>query len=183
VAAFALKYRLPKEDGSPYTDENVRQDGNRAVRLVRSRAAEFGIDPNRIGILGFSKGATVVNLIAYQKSNGDPSSSDPVERVSGRPNFEMMIYPGDPSPKVVTPDTGPAFLLCATDDEYKCDQVALDIYEKMRAANVPVEAHFIVRGKHAFNMGQRSPYAAIRAWPQRMADWLSDSGLLRRPAG
>lgn len=178
VTVFALKYRLPKEDKSPYSPENVRQDAYRAIRLVRSRAAEFQVDPKRIGILGFSAGGALVNMVAYDKAEGDPAAADPVERVSGRPSFLMMVYPGGGVPAVVPPDTPPAFLICATDDDYGCDKVTLDLYEKFRAAKVPVEAHFIVRGRHAFNMGDRSKYAAIRGWPQRMADWLGDSGFL-----
>lgn len=179
ITAFALKYRLPKEEHSPYSPDNVREDAYRAIRLVRSRAAEFGVDPNRIGILGFSAGGALVNMVAYGRGDGDPAAADPVDRVNGRPSFEMMVYPGGPAPSVVPADTPPAFLICATDDDYGCDKVTLDLYEKFRAANVPVEAHFIVRGRHAFNMGDRSQYAAIRGWPQRMADWLGDSGFLK----
>lgn len=179
VTVFALKYRLPKEKDSPYTLDNVRQDAYRALRLVRSRAAEFQVDPNRIGIMGFSAGGVVVNQVAYAKADGDPTAADLVERVSGRPDFEVIVYPGAPAPRWVTPDTGPAFLIAATDDEYGCDKVALDLYERFRAAKVPVEAHFIEHGKHAFNMGYRSPYSAIRSWPNLLADWLSDGGFLK----
>lgn len=182
VTVFALKYRLPKEAGSPYSLDSVRQDAYRAIRLVRSRSAEFQVDPNRIGILGFSAGGALVNMVAYAKADGDPAAADPVERVGGRPSFLMMVYPGGPAPQVVPADTPPAFLICATDDDYGCDKVTLDLYERFRAAKVPVEAHFIVRGRHAFNMGERSPYAAIRGWPQRMADWLGDSGFLKPAA-
>jgi acetyl esterase/lipase len=178
ITVFALKYRLPKDENSPYSLDNVRQDAYRAIRLVRSRAGEFQIDPKRVGILGFSAGGQVVNLVAYDKADGDPGSADPVERENGRPNFEMMVYPGGEIPKVVPADTPPAFLIAATDDDYGCDKTALELYERFRAANVPVEAHFIVRGRHAFNMGDRSQYAAIRNWPQRMADWLGDGGFL-----
>ena len=178
VAAFALKYRLPNQENSPYTMGDVREDAYRAIRLVRSRAADFGVDSSRVGILGFSAGGALVNMVAYDKAPGDPSSKDPIEHVGGRPDFVMMVYPGGEIPSVVPPDAPPAFLICATDDDYHCDAVALKIYEMYRAANAPVEAHFIVRGRHAFNMGERSQYAAIRGWPNRMADWLGDSGLL-----
>ena len=183
VTAFALKYRLPNEEHSPYSPENVRQDAYRAIRLIRSRAGEFQIDPSRIGILGFSAGGALVNMVAYAKGDGDPAAADPIDRANGRPSFEMMVYPGGEVPKIVPADTPPAFLICATDDDYGCDKVTLDIYEKFRAAKVPVEAHFIVRGRHAFNMGDRSQYAAIRGWPQRMADWLGDSGFLKPMGG
>jgi acetyl esterase/lipase len=183
VTAFVLKYRLPKADQSPYTMDNVRQDAYRAMRLVRSRAGDFGVDPSRIGILGFSAGGIVAMMVSFDKGDGDPRAPDPIDRANGRPNFEMMVYPGAPAPATVPSDTPPAFLLCANDDQYGCDEVALELLQKFRAAKVPVEAHFLARGKHAFNMGDKSPYLAVNHWPQRMADWLADSGFLKRPEG
>ncbi len=180
VTVFVLKYRLPGEQGSPYSMENVRQDAYRAIRLVRSRAGEFHIDPNRIGMLGFSAGGAVVMMVAYDKGDGDPKAADPVDRLNGRPDFQMMVYPGGNPPKTVPSDTPPAFLICANDDEYGCDKVTLDLLQKYRDAKVPVEAIFFARGKHAFNMGDRSTYAAIRNWPQRMAEWMGDSGFLTK---
>ncbi len=180
VTAFALKYRLPGAEHSPYTMDNVRQDAYRAMRLIRSRAGEFKIDPSRIGILGFSVGGAMAMMVSFDKGDGNPAASDPVDRVNGRPNFEMIIYPGKPEylPKIVPPETGPAFLLCANDDEYQCDEVTLALLEKFRDAKVPVEALFIAKGKHGFNMGDRSKYLSVRHWPDRMADWLGDRGLL-----
>ena len=178
VTAFALKYRLPNEKGSPYTFENVRQDAYRAVRLVRSRASEFRIDPHRIGILGFSAGGAVVMMVSFDKGDGDPDATDPIDRANGRPDFQMMVYPGGDPPKKIPSDAPPAFLLCANDDEYGCDKVTIDLLEKFREAKVPVEAILLARGKHAFNMGDRSSFTAVRNWPQRMADWMNDSGFL-----
>jgi len=180
VTVFVLKYRLPGEQGSPYSMENVRQDAYRAIRLVRSRAGEFRIDPDRIGMLGFSAGGAVVMMVAYDKGDGDAQATDPVDRVNGRPDFQMMVYPGGNPPEIVPSDTPPAFLICANDDEYGCDKVTLDLLIKYRDAKVPVEAIFFPRGKHAFNMGDRSAYAAIRNWPQRMAEWMGDSGFLTK---
>ena len=180
VTVFALKYRLPNEDGSPYSIENVRQDAYRAVRLVRSRANEFHIDPNRIGMLGFSAGGAVVMMVSFDKGDGDPKASDLIDRVNGRPNFQMMVYPGGKPPEKISSDAPPAFLLCANDDEYGCDKVTLELLEKFRDAKVPVEAIFLSKGKHAFNMGDRSSLITVKTWPQRMADWLNDSGFLKK---
>jgi acetyl esterase/lipase len=182
ITVFVLKYRLPKEEGSPYSLGDVRQDAYRAMRLVRGRAAEFQIDPNRIGILGFSAGGAVVMMVAFDKGDGDPGAADPIDRVNGRPNFEMMVYPGGEPPLWIPSDAPPAFLICANDDQYHCDDVTLQLLEKFRKAHVSVEAHFIAQGRHGFNMGQRSTYAAVRDWPDRMADWLGDRGFLN-PAG
>lgn len=178
VTAFVLKYRLPNEAGSPYTMDNVKQDALRAVRLVRSRAQVFGIDPHRVGMLGFSAGGAVVTLVAFDADDGDPNAADPIDRLNGRPNFEMFVYPGGDVPSKIPADTGPAFLIAADDDEYHCDEVALQLVLRYRAAKVPVEFHLVAQGRHAFNMGYRSEYLAVRHWPERMADWLNDRGLL-----
>jgi len=178
VTVFALKYRLPNEENSPYSIENVRQDAYRAIRLVRSRAKEFNIDPMRIGMLGFSAGGAVVMMVAFDKGDGDPSAMDPIDRINGRPDFQMMVYPGGKAPDKISSDAPPAFLICANDDEYGCDKVTMDLLQKFREAKVPVEAILLAKGKHAFNMGDRSSFITVRTWPQRMADWLSDSGFL-----
>lgn len=182
VAVFVLKYRLPRAAGSPYNTGHVRQDAFRAMRLVRSRAEEFGIDPHRIGMLGFSAGGAVAMMVAYEKGDGDPKARDPIDRVNGRPDFEMMVYPGGEAPRSVPADTPPLFLVCANDDEYGCDQVTMALLAAYRAAHVPVEAHLIAAGKHAFNMGDRSEFQAIRHWPERMAEWMADRGYLKAPA-
>ena len=178
VAAFALKYRLPGELNSPYTKENVRQDAYRAVRLVRSHASEWNIDPHRVGMLGFSAGGEVVSLVAYTPGDGDPNASDPIDRLNGRPDFQMLVYPGGGVPNEVPKGSPQAFLIVANDDDWGCDKVTLQIYEKLRAADVPVEAIFLAQGRHAFNMGNRSNLVTVKTWPQRMADWMSDRGLL-----
>ncbi len=178
VAAFVLKYRLPGEENSPYSLENVRQDAYRAIRLVRSRSGEFHVDPNRIGMLGFSAGGAVVMMVAFDKGDGDPKAPDPVDRINGRPDFQAMVYPGGKAPEKISPDTPPAFLICANDDEYGCDKVTMELLQKFRDAKVPVEAILLSKGKHAFNMGNRSALKTINTWPQRMADWLDDSGFL-----
>lgn len=178
VAAFALKYRLPGEKDSPYTMENVRQDAYRAMRLVRSRAKDWNIDPHRVGMLGFSAGGAVIFLVAYAPGDGDPAAPDPIDRLNGRPDFQMLVYPGGKVPDTIPSDAPPAFLLVANDDDYGCDKVTLDLYQKMRASGVPVEAIFLAKGRHAFNMGDRSKLVTVNTWPQRMADWLSDSGYL-----
>lgn len=180
ITVFVLKYRLPNEENSPYTLENVRQDAYRAIRLVRSRADEFKIDPKRIGMLGFSAGGAVIMMVAFDKGDGDPNAADPIDQINGRPDFQMLVYPGGKAPEKISADAPPAFLICANDDEYGCDEVTLDLLQKFRNANVPVEAIFLSKGKHAFNMGDRSPLVTVNTWPQRMADWLNDSGFLKK---
>jgi len=182
VTVFVLKYRLPNEANSPYTYDHVRADARRALRLVRSRAGEFHVDPHRVGMLGFSAGGAVVMMVAFAPGDGDPRAADPIDRLNGRPDFQMMVYPGGDVPRKIPADSPPAFLLCANDDEYGCDKVTMELLEKFRAAKVSVEAHLLAAGKHAFNMGDRSNLAAVKHWPQRMADWMQDRGYLT-PAG
>lgn len=179
VAVFVLKYRLARETGSPYTlDEVIKEDGYRAMRLVRSRAAEFKIDPKRIGMMGFSAGGEVVDAIAYAPGTGNPQATDPIERVSGKPDFEVLIYPGPLNvPEVIPADAPPAFLLAADNDPC-CAVPVVQLLERYRAAKVPVEVHIYAQGSHGFNMGQRSKLNSLHTWPQRLADWLEDNNLL-----
>jgi acetyl esterase/lipase len=182
VAAFVLKYRLPGEENSPYTMDNVRQDAYRAMRLVRSRAAEWQIDPHRVGMMGFSAGGALVSLVAYAPGNGDPSAPDPIDRLNGKPDFQILVFPGGPEPQTITADAPPSFLIVANDDEYGCDKVTLGIFEKLRAAGVRTEAVFLAQGKHAFNMDERPNLLTVMHWPQQLADWMHDSGLLTSSA-
>lgn len=94
IAAFVLKYRLAKAEGSRYTlPEHVYNDAARAMRLVRSRAAEWHVDSARIGFIGFSAGGEVAGMIGARFDAGNPSASDPVERASSRPDFNVLVYP------------------------------------------------------------------------------------------
>ena len=182
VAAFVLKHRLQREDGSTYTIErDARADAYRAMRSVRSRAAEFGVDPKRLGVMGFSAGGEVVGLIAFGSGDGDPQAPDPIDRVNGRPDFAIFIYPGPLAVQATVPATAPpAFLATASDDQC-CSIPTLKILQQYKDAGVPVEAHVFAKGGHGFNMGQRSKLKAVNTWPQRLADWLGDAGLLTRP--
>lgn len=177
VTAFALKYRLPRELGSVYNMTHPRQDGLRAMRLVRSRASEWGIDPNRIGMVGFSAGGEVVSMTAFGENAGDANAPDPIDRVSGRPDFIAEIYPGGAGiPQTLPANVPPAFLLVANDDDHT--ESVLNIFRLYRAAKMPIEVHVFTKGAHAFNMGARSKLTTIKNWPQRLADWMGDNNLL-----
>lgn len=179
VAAFALKYRLPRETNSPYSlPKHAREDGQRAMRLVRSHAKEWSIDPNRIGIMGFSAGGEVASLVAYGPADGDANASDSTDRLSARPDFQIMIYPGPLGiPETVPTNAPPSFWLAANDDRQPARTIS-EMLPKYRAAKVPIEVHLFARGGHAFNMGNRSKLSTIKGWPQRLADWLADSNIL-----
>jgi acetyl esterase/lipase len=179
VAAFALKYRLGREQDSPYKPQvHAREDGIRAMRLVRRRAAEWGIDPKRVGIMGFSAGGEVASMVAYSPGAGEPNATDPIDRLNSRPDFQIMIYPGPLGiPEVIPKDAPPTFLLVANDDR-GASRVIASLFQKYRQAGAPVEAHIFGRGGHAFNMGNRSKLETLKKWPERLADWMADSGIL-----
>lgn len=184
VTCFVLKHRLPRETNSPYSLQiHPRQDAQRAMRTVRSRAAEWNLDTNRIGALGFSAGGEVVALLVYSPTAGDPAAADAIDRMNCRTDFQISIYPGPLGvpPGEIPADAPPAFFLVANDDNSHVGPVIAQL-EKYRQAKRPVEVHLYARGGHGFNLGNRSKLASIKGWPQRMADWLSDNNLLQPSA-
>ena len=182
IAAFALKYRLPRETNSPYSlPKHAREDGQRAMRLVRSHAKEWGIDPNRIGIMGFSAGGEVASLVAYSPGDGDAKAADPIDQLSAIPSFQIMIYPGPLGiPEVIPTNAPPSFWLAANDDRQPARTIA-EMLPKYRAAKVPIEVHLFAKGGHAFNMGNRSKLVTVKGWTNRLADWLADNVLVTEP--
>jgi acetyl esterase/lipase len=178
VAAFVLKYRLFREENSPYTEAHAKQDAFRAMRLARSHASDWHFDSTRLGMMGFSAGGEMVSWVAYDPGEGNPTAKDKVERSGSKPSFQVLIYPGPLGiPDSVSADAPPAFLLAANDDAC-CSGPIVDLLQKYRKANVPVEVHLYAKGDHAFNMGNRSPLVSIKTWRTRLADWLKDNGWL-----
>lgn len=179
VAAFVLKYRLAREPGSPYSlDIHPRQDAQRALRLIRSRAAEWNLNTNRIGVMGFSAGGEVASMLVYSPGAGDPAAADPIEREDSVANFQIVIYPGPLGiPEKVPPDAPPAFFLVANDDTSHVGAI-LSLEEKYHQAGRPMEVHIYEQGGHGFNLGSRSKLKSIKDWPQRLTDWLADNNLL-----
>jgi acetyl esterase/lipase len=197
ITAFVLKYR----HGPKYHHPTPLLDAARAVRLVRSRAAEWKLDPKRIGILGFSAGGHVASTIGTHFDAGQPGSSDPIERVSSRADLLVLIYPvitmgqfthagskkqllGDsPTPEMVkllsndeqvTRETPPTFLVHTANDAGVPVENSLQFAEALRRAGVPFEMHIYERGKHGFGMGGDDPI--LTTWPARCADWLKLNG-------
>lgn len=178
VTAFALKYRLANEKGSAYSvEEHALADVRRAVRWVRSRASTYGVDPARVGVMGWSAGGELAALVSYEPSSIEPAATDPIDRLSARPNFQIVIYPGPRGvPAELPRDAPPAFFLAASDDVPAAETIGR-LWELYRTRGVPVEVHLFERGGHAFNMGSRSQLRAIRRWPERLTDWLELRGL------
>ena len=178
IAAFALKYRLPRQSGSPYKlPDHPREDIQRALRLIRSRAQDWNIDTNRIGVMGFSAGGEVASLASYTSGEGSPEAADPIDRLPAKVNFQIMVYPGPLGlPDAIPTNAPPAFFLSANDDRQPARSIA-SILPKYQAAKVPIEVHLFSKGGHAFNMGHRSQLMTIKGWPERLADWLHDTGI------
>lgn len=197
ITAFVLKYRL----GPKYHHPTQLQDAARAMRTVRSRAAEWGVDPKRIGILGFSAGGHLASTLGTHFDSGKPDSSDPVERASSRPDLMILIYPvitmrglthsgsktnligKEPSPELVallsneeqvTKETPPAFLVHTMNDAAVPVENSINFAMALRKAGVPFEFHLYERGPHGFGLAQKDPILAT--WPGRCADWLGLHG-------
>jgi acetyl esterase/lipase len=176
VTAFVLKYRL----GPRYKHPAMLQDAQRAVRTVRARAAEWGLDPARVGILGFSAGGHLASTAGTHFDAGRADAADPVERVSSRPALMLLIYPvitmrekthagskrnllgENPPPELVallsneervTKETPPAFVVHTVEDAGVPVENSLMFVSALRRAGVPFELHLYERGPHGFGLG------------------------------
>lgn len=185
IAAFVLKHRLGKdaafpEGKSPYQwDVHGLADGQRALRLVRSRAKEWGVDPQRVGILGFSAGGEIAFLTAMRAAPGDATASDPIDRESARPDFQALIYPGKSG--LIQPEKGapPAFLAAGFNDRQDISEGLANVYLLFKKAGVPADLHIYAGAGHGFGLRDtnRSPSGA---WPERFIEFLADRKLLAK---
>jgi len=200
ITAFVLKYRL----GPRYHHPAPLLDAARAIRTVRARATQWHLDPNRIGILGFSAGGHLAATIGTRFDAGTPDAADNIERVSSCPDLMMLIYPvitmgefthagskrmllgENPSADLVkllsndehvTKETPPAFLVHTADDPGVPVENSLRFAEALRKMKVPVEVHIYEHGPHGFGLGGKDPI--LSTWPQRCADWLKVHGFVK----
>ena len=180
VTAFVLKYRLFREDSSVYKPSHAAQDGLRAMRMLRQYARQWNLDPNRIGLMGFSAGGELAGWVAFNSMKEDAVKKDSIDKQNSRPDFLIMVYPGP----LVVPDTLPAgapplFIVAANNDEC-CSEPVVKLLQQYRKAKAKIEVHLYEQGDHAFNMGKRSKFISINKWPQRLEDWLLDNGYLNK---
>jgi acetyl esterase/lipase len=200
VSAFVLQYRL----GPKYHHPAMIHDAQRALRTVRSRAAALHIQPDRIGIMGFSAGGHLASTAATHFDAGDPNAPDPIDRAGSRPDFAILAYPvisfgefahvgsrnnllGNPADPAlvaelsndqrVTPQTPPTFLFHTTTDSTVPVENSVRFYMALRKAGVPAELHIFENGPHG--VGLASTDATLSAWSGLLANWLRDRGLLR----
>ena len=202
VTAFVLKYRL----GPRYHHPIELGDAQRAMRLLRSRAGEFGYAPDRIGIIGFSAGGHLASTLGTHFDGGDPTAPDPVDRMSCRPDFMILGYPvismsapythagsehnllGDnPSPSLreelsselrVTAQTPPTFLFSTTEDTVVPVANTVAFYMALHQAGVPAEMHVFENGPHGVGLDLGDPVLGL--WPTLLANWLRQRGLLQK---
>jgi acetyl esterase/lipase len=181
IAAFILKYRLAREKNSTYTIEGTElKDLQRAIRTVRSRAAEWCTDPKRIGVIGFSAGGELALLASVRYDEGDPAAPDPVDRQSSRPDFQGLFYPGIPGDMTFSfsKDTPPAFMACGANDRPDISERLPELYLALKRAGVPVEVHIFAGIGHGFGIRiTNTGNAAL--WPDLFYGWLNTNNFLR----
>ena len=205
VTCFVLRYRLPADGWAAGPDAPL-QDAQRALRLIRANAASYGVDPQRIGVLGFSAGGHVAASLAELHAKPVYAANDDADRVSARPDFAGLMYPvvtmdagfahpgsrtqllGErPSPEIVRAysreltvgaDTPPVFLVHALDDHTVPPQNSLALLAALRARDIPVEAHFFQEGDHGFGLrlAKGKPCAT---WPDLLLAWGRRGGRFR----
>lgn len=184
VNCVLLKYRVP--DTGPYPKSSAAlQDAQRAMGLVRRHAAEWGIDPNRVGVLGFSAGGHLSAAISniYEKRLYD--AVDDADKLSCRPDFSVVVYPGylaladqnfAPNPEIhPTEKTPPTFVVQAEDDPVHVEN-AIVYYQQLKNAKVPAELHIYAQGGHGY--GLRRTVLPVTTWPQEVEKWLHAINIL-----
>jgi len=193
IAAFVLKYRLARETNSTYTvDDHAVPDMQRAIRLVRRRAAEWHIATNRIGVMGFSAGGEVAFLASQRfdtnmpltpslsPSDGKRVAEGRVRGQSSRPDFQALIYPGRLLRIEPGTNSPPAFLVCGYQDRPDISEGLASVYLKFKQLKVPAELHIYAGSGHGFGLRANDPKPAGK-WIQRFEEWLADSGFLNQP--
>jgi acetyl esterase/lipase len=199
IAAFVVDYR---HRGRGYGHPAPIQDAQRAIKIVRSRSAEFGIEPNKIGVIGFSAGGHLASTAGTHFNEKFYEPVDANDSASARPDFMILIYPvismgsfshsgsrsallgGNPSQeladkfsneKQVDSNTPPTFLVHATDDKTVPAENSISFYMACRKAHVPAEMHIWQKGEHGFGLGKSG--TPVSRWPALCADWMDKMGL------
>jgi acetyl esterase/lipase len=203
VAGFVLKYR---HRGTGYGHPTPLGDAQRAIRLVRANAQKYGVNPERIGILGFSAGGHLASTAATHFDAGDKQAKDPIDRASSRPDFAILCYPvisfttehthtgsrknllgENPDAKLVesysnelqvTPETPPTFLWHTDGDKGVVPENSVLFYLALRKAGVPAELHIYEQGRHG--LGLAAGAIGAESWPAQCIAWMKGRGLLEK---
>lgn len=202
VTCFVLKYRL---GSNGYRHPIMLEDAARALRLVRHRAAEWKIDPHKIGIMGSSAGGHLASTLLTHFDAGDSTAADPVDRESSRPDIGVLCYPvitmgpnthegskenllgKDPSPELVkllsnelqvTPQTPPCFLFHTFEDQAVKVENSLDFAAALRRNGVPFDLHIYQKGPHGIGLADKPPFAHVHPWANDLLVWLKVQGFV-----
>ncbi len=198
IAAAVLKYRLPVSKSNIIPHKTPLMDAQRAFRMVRYHAESWNIDPGKIGIMGFSAGGHLASTLSTHFDEGDPGNTDPVEKISCRPDFSILLYPvisfseefshsgsraallgEDPDPELVkyysneqqvTAETPPAILIHSGDDEGVPVQNSLAYYRALLKKGIPAEMHVYPYGGHGYSLAIGRGHLAT--WPDRVLEWI-----------
>jgi acetyl esterase/lipase len=190
VTGIVLKYRVPRRPDQPKDKPPIGplQDAQRALSLVRSKAKDWNLDPNRIGILGFSAGGHLAAETSTNFKKRAYKAMDDTDKVSCRPDFAVLVYPAylvvkdkELAPEIkVDKNSPPTFFAHASDDPIKPEN-SVFMYLALKRAKVPAELHIYTSGGHGF--GLRASKHPCSTWPKRCADWLRTQGFLKSKAG
>jgi acetyl esterase/lipase len=203
VAGFVLKYRLGSQG---YRHPAMLQDAARAVRCVRARAADWTVDPKRIGIMGSSAGGHLASTLVTHFDAGDPNATDPIERISSRPDLGILCYAvismgpnthsgsrdnllgKGPSPELlkllsnelqVTKDTPPCFLWHTWEDKGVKIENSLDFAYALQRAGVPFDLHIYQKGQHGIGLADKPPFTNAHPWSKDLVFWLKVQGFVK----
>ena len=206
VTAFVLKYRIVQKDRPGPLQPAPLMDVQRAIRLVRFRAKEYGVEPSRVGIMGFSAGGHLASTAATHFDTGLLKDGDMIDKQGCRPDFAILGYPvismeqgvthngsrnnllgANPDPKLVelysnekqvTKETPPTFIFHTSEDTAVVPENALRFYSACKKAGVPVELHLYEKGRHGVGINPRGVSPGTDAWKFRLAEWMQSRGLL-----
>jgi len=203
VSAFVVSYRIAPR----YHHPAPLLDAQRALRIVRARAKEWGVDPSRVGIIGFSAGGHLASSTGTHFDEGKPDATDPVDRASSRPDFMVLAYPvisftatythagsrknllgESPAPELVsslsselqvTAKTPPTFLFHTSEDTGVLSENSVAFYTALRKAGVSAELHIYEKGPHGVGLAKSDP--VLSTWPERCRAWMAARGYLGKP--
>ena len=204
ISAFVLKHRLPQWETGKCKKEALFSDGKKAIQIVRSRSNEFNIDPNKIGVIGFSAGGHLASMISTDQNLLDKRKDDVSLQKSSRPDFSILVYPVITMEKNITnawtklnllgenanedeiikysseynvnKNTPPTILIHSSDDKTVSPENSIRYYQALKKFNVPTELHIWEKGGHGYGISQAK--GPIKIWPNVVKEWLSQRNIL-----
>lgn len=181
IAAFVVKYRLAREPESNYKiDVEALADTQRAIRTVRARAKEWNVNPDAVGVMGFSAGGELAALASMRMDGAIAGATDPIDQQSAKPNYQALIYPGQSGKIVPTKDSPPAFLACGNLDRTDIAEGLANVYLLFKKAAVPTELHIYAKVGHGFGIKPTNLPPASQ-WPVQFQEWLVNMGIPAKP--